>query len=222
MHRLQKLRQAFDDLSSSQTAAPQAQRACVMQPKGAEPWRVLPWVYSQRSFFPKAEHQRCSVHLRDSAFLTPAYSRPRMKIILLAFLAPALVFAAPKPLFQSKVIDEKTPNHSVEIDVSLEGAKELFLVVTDGGNGFGADWADWAEPRLVLADGSEKKLTEIEVEVRRLRLGQCARQFQRRRSVSCAAPARSHRIRHRHAREQRHRLQSPRGHEALQSSRRTR
>jgi len=85
-----------------------------------------------------------------------------MKIILLAFLAPALVFAAPKPLFQSKVIDEKTPNHSVEIDVSLEGAKELFLVVTDGGNGFGADWADWAEPRLILADGSEKKLTEIE------------------------------------------------------------
>ena len=85
-----------------------------------------------------------------------------MKSILLALLAPALVFAAPKPLFQSKVIDEKTPNHSVEIDVSLEGAKELFLVVTDGGNGFGADWADWAEPRLILADGSEKKLTEIE------------------------------------------------------------
>jgi putative membrane-bound dehydrogenase-like protein len=85
-----------------------------------------------------------------------------MKSILLALLVPGLAFAAPKPLFQSKVIDEKTPNHSVEIDVSLEGAKELFLVVTDGGNGFGADWADWAEPRLVLADGSEKKLTEIE------------------------------------------------------------
>ncbi len=85
-----------------------------------------------------------------------------MKAILLALLAPALVFAAPKPLFQSKIIDDKTPNHSVEIDVSLEGAKELFLVVTDGGNGFTADWADWAEPRLILADGSEKKLTEIE------------------------------------------------------------
>ncbi|MDB6006354.1 MAG: rane-bound dehydrogenase domain protein, partial [Prosthecobacter sp.] len=42
------------------------------------------------------------------------------------------------------------------------GAKELYLVVTDGGNGFTADWADWAEPRLILADGSEKKLTEIE------------------------------------------------------------
>ncbi|MDP1592519.1 MAG: NPCBM/NEW2 domain-containing protein [Prosthecobacter sp.] len=85
-----------------------------------------------------------------------------MTRLALLLLAPALAFAAPKPLFQSKVIDEKTPNHSVEIDVSLEDAKELFLVVTDGGNGFGADWADWAEPRLILADGSEKKLTEIE------------------------------------------------------------
>jgi len=85
-----------------------------------------------------------------------------MKLILLALLAPTLALAAPKPLFRSPVIDTKTPNHSVAIDVSLEGAKELFLVVTDGGNGFTADWADWAEPRLILADGSEQKLTEIE------------------------------------------------------------
>ncbi|MFN0077055.1 MAG: PVC-type heme-binding CxxCH protein [Prosthecobacter sp.] len=85
-----------------------------------------------------------------------------MKSILLAFLAPTLLLAAPKPLFQSKLLTPSTPDHSVEIDVSLEGAKELFLVVTDGGNGFTADWADWAEPRLILADGSEKKLTEVE------------------------------------------------------------
>lgn len=92
----------------------------------------------------------------------PAYFRTRMKLILLALLAPAFALAAPKPLFQSKLVTDKTPDHSVGIDVSLEGAKELFLVVTDGGNGFTADWADWAEPRLVLADGSEKKLTEVE------------------------------------------------------------
>lgn len=77
-------------------------------------------------------------------------------------LLPTLALAVPKPLFRSSIIDTKTPSHSVDIDVSLEGAKELFLVVTDGGNGFTADWADWAEPRLVLGDGSEKKLTEIE------------------------------------------------------------
>ena len=85
-----------------------------------------------------------------------------MKSVLLALLAPTLLLAAPKPLFNSKLITSATPNHSVDIDVSLKGAKELYLVVTDGGNGFAADWADWAEPRLILADGSEKKLTEIE------------------------------------------------------------
>ncbi len=85
-----------------------------------------------------------------------------MKSFLLAFLAPALLLAAPKPLFNSKLITSATPNQSVDIDVSLDGAKELYLVVADGGNGFTADWADWAEPRLILADGSEKNLTEIE------------------------------------------------------------
>jgi putative membrane-bound dehydrogenase-like protein len=92
-----------------------------------------------------------------------AYSPPhRMKLFLLTLFTPALLLAAPKPLFQSKLISTATPGHSVDIDVSLEGAKEMYLVVTDGGNGFAADWADWAEPRLILADGSEKKLTEVE------------------------------------------------------------
>ena len=86
-----------------------------------------------------------------------------MKSVLLALLAPTLLLAAPKPLFQSKLITSATPNHSVDIDVSLEGAKELFLVVTDGGNGFTADWADWAEPRLILADGSEKTINTGDV-----------------------------------------------------------
>lgn len=85
-----------------------------------------------------------------------------MKLLPLLLLTPALVLAAPKPIFQSKLIDVRTPNHSVEVDVDVSTAKDIFLVVTDGGNGFGADWADWAEPRLVMADGSEKKLTEIE------------------------------------------------------------
>ncbi len=74
-----------------------------------------------------------------------------MKFILLVLLLPTFLLAAPKPLFRSP-----------DIDVDLKGAKELFLVVTDGGNGFTADWADWAEPRLILADVSEKKLTEVE------------------------------------------------------------
>lgn len=83
----------------------------------------------------------------------------------LLLLAPALAFAAapkPTPLFRSKLITTQTPGHAVAIDVDVSSAKELYLVITDGGNGFGSDWADWAEPRLVMADGSEKKLTEVE------------------------------------------------------------
>jgi putative membrane-bound dehydrogenase-like protein len=49
---------------------------------------------------------------------------------------------------------------SIEIDVDISGAKELYLVVRDGGDGFGCDWADWAEPRLIGASG-ETKLTDV-------------------------------------------------------------
>ncbi len=57
------------------------------------------------------------------------------------------------PRFDSQVVTTKIAGHAVEVDVDIAGAKELYLVVTDGGNGFGCDWADWAEPRLVAADG---------------------------------------------------------------------
>lgn len=65
-----------------------------------------------------------------------------------------------KPIFASPVVTVKTPGHAVEIDVDITGAKQLFLVATDGGNGFSCDWVDWAEPRLVGAT-AEKKLTEL-------------------------------------------------------------
>lgn len=67
-----------------------------------------------------------------------------------------------KALFESKVIDPSTPGHAVDIDVAIpEGSKELFLVVDDDG-GFACDWADWCEPRLIMADGAEKKLTDLQ------------------------------------------------------------
>ena len=82
----------------------------------------------------------------------------------LASFAALLVLGATafaqEPKFQSKVVNRSTPGHAVEIDVDVTGAKELYLVVRDGGDGFGADWANWAEPRLVMASG-EKKLTEM-------------------------------------------------------------
>ncbi len=69
--------------------------------------------------------------------------------------------ATVKPAFQSDVITTKTPGHAVNVEADIAGAKELYLVVTDGDNGYSCDWADWAEPRLISADGKEKRLTEL-------------------------------------------------------------
>jgi putative membrane-bound dehydrogenase-like protein len=64
------------------------------------------------------------------------------------------------PLFKSAIVTPQTPGHAVDIDVDITGAKSLFLVITDAGDGIGCDWADWAEPRLIFAEG-ETKLTEL-------------------------------------------------------------
>lgn len=68
--------------------------------------------------------------------------------------------AAPKPVFSSELVTRQTPGRALEINAEITGAKQLFLVVNDGGNGFGCDWANWAEPRLVGASG-ELRLTEL-------------------------------------------------------------
>ncbi len=82
-----------------------------------------------------------------------------VSLVALAFLASSVSAAEPK--FDSKVVSAQTKGHAVEIDLDVSGAKSLFLVATDGGDGFGCDWADWAEPRFVGKDGKESKLTEL-------------------------------------------------------------
>ena len=69
--------------------------------------------------------------------------------------------SAAEPKFDSKVVTAATKGHAVEIDLDISGAKSLFLVATDGGDGFGCDWADWAEPQVIGKDGKETKLTEL-------------------------------------------------------------
>ena len=68
--------------------------------------------------------------------------------------------AAPKK-FASEVITKETPGHQVSVEIDITGATQLFLEVSDGGDGSGHDWADWIEPRLIAADGKEKRLTEL-------------------------------------------------------------
>ena len=64
-------------------------------------------------------------------------------LLLVAGLAPAAVAA---PLWQSPVITPATPGRSVPFDVPVAGAPRVWLVVDDGGDGFGCDWADWIAP----------------------------------------------------------------------------
>ncbi len=58
-----------------------------------------------------------------------------------------------KKLYASPVVTSATKNHSVSIDVALQGTRDLYLVANDGGNGFACDWADWVNPRLVGPQG---------------------------------------------------------------------
>lgn len=68
--------------------------------------------------------------------------------------------AQSKPKFESKVVTPGTPGQSVKVEADITAAKSLFLVVLDGGDGYGCDWADWIEPKLVGPNG-ELKLTEL-------------------------------------------------------------
>ncbi|EEF58089.1 PVC-type heme-binding CxxCH protein [Pedosphaera parvula] len=64
---------------------------------------------------------------------------------------------SPKPKYASGIIQ----SGQITVDADITGAKSLYLVVTDGGNGIGCDWADWVNPQLVRADGTSVKLTSL-------------------------------------------------------------
>ena len=73
------------------------------------------------------------------------------------------VISAKRPkseVFRSEIIDIKSETRSVDIDIDAQGAKKIFLVVEDGGNGWYHDKANWIEPKL-LTDNGEINLTEL-------------------------------------------------------------
>jgi len=63
-----------------------------------------------------------------------------------------------KPRYGSPMVTK--PVGLVDVDVDLAGAKEIYLVITDAGDGKSCDHADWIEPRFMTADG-EQKLTSL-------------------------------------------------------------
>ncbi len=70
-----------------------------------------------------------------------------------------VVKSEPKPpLFESGKV---SGNESVDIDISLDGINNIYLIVEDGGNGEGGDHAGWFDPILTGRDGWKKNLTEL-------------------------------------------------------------
>lgn len=63
--------------------------------------------------------------------------------------------------FDSGVMTSKQTQKYVEVDIN--GAKELKLVVTDGGNGNGSDHADWCDAKLVYANSNTTGIDRSEL-----------------------------------------------------------
>ncbi|WP_395736552.1 PVC-type heme-binding CxxCH protein [Prosthecobacter sp.] len=84
-------------------------------------------------------------------------SRP---LSFLALLAAAACATAAAPVFESPKITTASKPRLVQVDAPLKGARELYLVVSDE-DGISCDWADWLEPKLIMADGSSKDLTTL-------------------------------------------------------------
>ena len=86
---------------------------------------------------------------------------PLLAVCQMTIQAQAKTMEAKDALFASKVITTQTKAHAVEIKVKIKGLQNLYLTVSDAGDSFSCDWADWAYPRLINANGEETKLTDL-------------------------------------------------------------
>ena len=66
-----------------------------------------------------------------------------------------------KSAFRSKLMREGTAAEDVSVD--LGGAREFTLMVEDGGDGNACDQSDWADARVILADGTTTWLGELPI-----------------------------------------------------------
>jgi hypothetical protein len=66
-----------------------------------------------------------------------------------------------RQLYTSKLMREGMPGEAVSVD--LGGATAFTLDVGDGGDGIGCDQSDWADAKVVLADGKEVWLGDLNI-----------------------------------------------------------
>jgi alpha-galactosidase len=66
-----------------------------------------------------------------------------------------------KELFRSGVIRQS--DDVIDVEVALDGARELTLVTEDAGDAIGGDHGVWADARVTLDDGSELWLSDLDI-----------------------------------------------------------
>ncbi len=65
-----------------------------------------------------------------------------------------------RKLYASPVVTSKTKGHRVQIETSIKGVRDLYLVANDGGDGFACDWANWIDP-VITGPAGEKSLVQL-------------------------------------------------------------
>jgi len=83
------------------------------------------------------------------------------KYVALFYAADRKPILESNAIWNSKLLTYKPSEQSADVKVRIDGAKKLYLVVTDGGDGNNWDHADWIEPKLTGKKGS-LNLTALE------------------------------------------------------------
>ncbi|MCM8525693.1 MAG: NPCBM/NEW2 domain-containing protein, partial [Lentisphaeraceae bacterium] len=81
-------------------------------------------------------------------------------LLMFPLVSQAELLGPDKALFKSERLTFESKKKTVNVDVDIKGVKQLYLVVSNGGDGMAFDHADWVNPVLVGPSG-EKKLTDL-------------------------------------------------------------
>lgn len=78
-----------------------------------------------------------------------------------AISGPVASVGMPRQLFLSPIVTTDTEGHSIDIRTEIGTSTDLFLIVTDAGDSFACDWANWVNPTLV---GPAGRLSMLELD----------------------------------------------------------
>lgn len=89
--------------------------------------------------------------------------RDILSCLLVLSLSQSCFAKAPAPVAKTGVVNVRTKGCQQQLKGDIKNATDLYLVVTDGGDGYACDWANWLEPKLSGPNG-ELSLTKLKWE----------------------------------------------------------